>query len=123
MTDWNEPIPDKSIPEDHAKARASYHNLDRRGKILADLRALADAPGTAATIASIAADELELAWSLGEVATTETVDAAVAAAFAELQRQLPRAIDLSANGTSVLPFDGFDLRAVIEAALTRQIQR
>jgi hypothetical protein len=51
------------------------------------------------------------------VGAPEMVDAAVELAFAELQRQLPRTIDLSGDRTAVLPFDGFDLRAVIEAAL------
>jgi len=58
---------------------------------------------------------------VAEAGAPEMINAAVEAALAELQRQLvttiPRAIDLSDDRTSVLPFDGFDLRAVIEAAL------
>ncbi len=60
MTHWNDPVPDKSTPEDRAKARAAYASLDRRGKLIADLRAMADAPGKAATIISAAADEIEM---------------------------------------------------------------
>jgi hypothetical protein len=41
---------------------ASYRLLDRRGKLLADLRALADGPGHTCTIISIAADELAMVW-------------------------------------------------------------
>ena len=60
---WNEPIP---LPPDfdrkREEARKHYDALDRRGKLLADLRALAAAPGSASNIISLAADELELAW-------------------------------------------------------------
>lgn len=60
MTQWNDPIPDRSTPESRAARRVAYARLDRRGKLLADLRAISHAPGTTATIAAEAADEIEL---------------------------------------------------------------
>lgn len=54
---------DKMSP---AERRTWYESLDRRNKLLADLRALADAPGHTATIVSLAADELEMAWGRRE---------------------------------------------------------
>lgn len=64
MPEWNEPIPDKSTSESRAEAKLVYAALDRRGKLLADLRALSDAPGSAATIMSAAADEIEWLCSI-----------------------------------------------------------
>lgn len=43
--------------------RAWYERLDRRGRLIADLRAMSDYPGHSANIISIAADELEMAWA------------------------------------------------------------
>ncbi len=50
------------------------------------------------------------------------LDRATKAAWEELLRQLPGAIDFSEDkgdpqGTLVMPFDAFDLRAVVQAAL------
>lgn len=58
---WNDPLP--SPPDFDGRREAAkqhYNSLDRRGKMLADLRALADAPGHTANIISAAADEIEL---------------------------------------------------------------
>lgn len=41
-----------------------YVDLDRRGKLLADLRALADGHGHSQRIIGDAADELEMIWGL-----------------------------------------------------------
>lgn len=41
-----------------------YENLDARGKLLADLRALADGPGHSQRIICDAADALEMFWGL-----------------------------------------------------------
>lgn len=43
--------------------QAPYDKLDCRGKMIADLRAMADGPGHEATIISSAADELEMTWA------------------------------------------------------------
>lgn len=41
-----------------------YEDLDKRGRLLADLRALADGPGHSQRIIGDAADELEMIWGL-----------------------------------------------------------
>lgn len=52
--------------------------------------------------------------------TKSALDVAIAAAFAEIQRQFPSSLDCSRGDdfTNVLVFDGLNLRLVVGAVIT-----